>query len=179
MNLRSFVNWLSDGVPVPLGSMVESPPSESDRRLFVAYPPGMHTGKAESQWVATQALYLAAHGDCWHAIPWRLLHNRYTRPSSLQKLLRRAEMIAPDFSAIEEKPVVFNLGKPPAAGQMIHELLIGMKHLVANGLVEIRRVGAEDFVCVTAMLVACAVTNDRPMTLERHLDPFGLRHAKN
>lgn len=133
-----------------------------------AEPVSFHTGKAESEWVGPLLVALAAGGGLWHFVPWRMLRNEYMGYTPWQRLRYRWQKAPPPFYA-EEPAVAWTMG----AGRPPETLLVGLKDLIDHGLAVTTIEMGEVFFAPTDKLLACAVTADRPMTVERHLFPFG------
>jgi hypothetical protein len=109
----------------------------------------MSTGKAESEWLGSLLILMAAQGGTWHKVPWRMLRNRYMRYDGLKRLLGcmdKTPMI------LKEQPIVtyiFGGSKP------IEELLIGVMDMVHRGLVDRTDEDGETYFAVNDRLLAC------------------------
>ncbi len=134
-------------------------------------PVRIHTGKAESQWIGELLLRLSARGGQWHGVPYRMLRNEYMSYGPFRRLLLHGSKKPPPlFNEEDEEPAVtwiIGSGRPPLS------LLIGLSHLAAMSLVARIDIDGDAYFFPTERLLSCAVTREQPMTLERHIWPFG------
>lgn len=110
----------------------------------------INTGKAESQWLGSVLLRLAADGGKWQAVPWRLIRNTYMHYDLLKRLRLRKEKRLPKIPE-DESAVIYEAG-----GDIpIDELYNGIRHMIERGLVEVITQDREDFLLPTNTLLNC------------------------
>jgi hypothetical protein len=143
----SFISKYFNGARMPVSSLKH--PLTRDALEF-RRPVRINTGKAESQWLGSLVLILAAHGGKWQAVPWRLIRNTYMRYDILTKAKLRSEKMLPEIPK-EENVVIYELG----AGTPIDELYNGLRHMIERGLLEVITQDKEDFLFPTNALLKC------------------------
>ncbi len=166
----SFFKKFVDGVRVRHSPANGDLPFAFSAEEF-AEPMQIHTGKAESQWVGSLLIWFAAQGGEWHWVPWRMLRNQYMHYGAIRRLLLASDRQLPCF--YEEEPVVeWTLGR---RGQPPETLTIGVQDLCEHGLVSLWKTkDGEAMLFPTEKLLGCRTTGESPMTVKRHMFPFGV-----